>query len=422
MKCRNCKLDNLKQIISIGKQPLSGIFLKKKIYNLKKFNLNLFICKKCKLVQLGKSVPSRKMFGDNYGYQSSISKLMRIHLKNIYKKIIKKQIINKNSIILDIGSNDGTFLNFFKKTNTLYGIDPTIKKFSNYYKPNIKQIDGFFSYKKISNFLGKKLDNKKFDLITSFAMFYDINDPNKFCKDVYDLLENDGVWVLEFSYFPLLLKNLTYDQICHEHVTYYTLSVFKNIIEKNNFSIFDVSINEINGGSIQIFCKKKNSQKNNYLSKLLKEIIKDEKKINMNSYKKFNKRILKLKKKIINFFSKKKSIIGYGASTKGNVVLNHCNINQKHIQYIVDSNIYKHNRFTPGSNIKIISKKFIKILKPKYLFVLIWSFRKEVIIEQINFIKEGGNLVFHLPKFHIINKKNYKKFYNSPFDKLSYSY
>ena len=178
------------------------------------------------------------------------------------------------------------------------------------------------------------------------------------------LLSKDGKWILELSYFPLLLKNLTYDQICHEHVTYYTLSVFKKIAEKNDLKIIDFSFNIINGGSIEIICAPKSS---------------------------------KIKPKII----------GYGAATKGNIVLNHCELDAKKIPLICDENEEKFGRYTPGSNIKIIPKKHMRKLNPDYLLVLIWSFKSEVIKQELNYIKRGGKLIFHLPFLHIVDKENY---------------
>ena len=423
MKCRNCNFSKLKKIIFIGKQPLSGIFLKKKKKLKNKYSLDLFICKNCDLVQLGQNANPLKMFGNTYGYQSSISNLMKVHLKMIYQKLNHKNLLNDKSSVLDIGSNDGTFLNNFKKSNKLYGVDPTADKFKKFYKPYVNRINSFFSYNNVKKFFGKN-KNIKFDLISSFAMFYDVNDPNKFCRDIYKLLKSNGIWALEFSYFPLLLKNLTYDQICHEHVTYYTFSVFKKIAEKNNFKIINVAFNEINGGSIQIFCAKKTSKIKDYSKKLQKNILIDEKKININSYKKFNKRIIFLKNKMKFFLKKNKNkiIYGYGASTKGNVVLNYCNFTNKDLKYICDANILKENLFTPGSNIQIINKKLMRIHKLDFLFVLIWSFRKEVIKEEIKFIKNGGKLVFMLPRFHVIDKKNYSKFINNNFKNQSYSY
>jgi SAM-dependent methyltransferase len=258
--CRNCKNKHLTKIIKIGNQPLSGIFYRKKKTNLKSFSLDLYKCKKCELIQLGKSAPTVDMYGSHYGYRTSLSKLMVNHIKNKFLSL--KKNIKRNDMILDIGSNDGTFLNFFsnlKKNLTLIGTDPSANKFRNYYNKDIHLIVDFFSQKTIGNYIKEKDIKKKFSLITSFAMFYDIEDPNYFCKEIYNLLKKNGLWCLEMSYFPLLLENLTYDQICHEHVTYYTLSVFKKIAEKNNLKIIDISFNEINGGSIEIICARKES-------------------------------------------------------------------------------------------------------------------------------------------------------------------
>ncbi len=419
MKCKNCKSKNLKKIIYLNKQPISSVFLKEKKNNLKKYSLDLFKCEKCNLVQFKSLPPLNDMYGETYGYRTSLSKLMILHMKKKYEKI--KKNFKKNSSILDIGSNDGTFLNFFAKNgyHNLYGIDPSSLKFKKYYNKKINLITDYFSKKKIEENLNDK--KKKFDLITSFAMFYDIEDPNRFCKDIKNLLSKDGKWILELSYFPLLLKNLTYDQICHEHVTYYTLSTFEKIANKNNLRILDFSFNEINGGSIEIICSKKSSKNKSQL-KNIQNIKKIEQLINFEQYKKFNERIENTKNVLKLFLTNinPKQIIGYGASTKGNIVLNHCELNSDDLSFICDANPYKYNRFTPGSNIKIISKKEMRKKKPKYLLVLIWSFRSEVIRQELNFIKNGGKLIFHLPIFHVIDKTNYKNFLNKNFNSLSY--
>lgn len=424
MKCRICGSKELKKIVKIGKQPISSVFYKKKFNSLKKFSLDLFKCKICSLVQFAKSIPVNQMYGKTYGYQTSISKLMIDHLKNKVNNFKKKNFIKKNSSILDIGSNDGSFLNLLHNSNQLVGIDPSSEKFKKNYKKNIHRIDNFFSKQNIENYLRKKkLKNNKFDLITSFAIFYDINDPNFFCEQIYDLLTTNGFWVVEFSYLPLMLKNLTYDQICHEHITYYSFKVFNSLIKKHRLKVVDLSLNEINGGSIEVICTKK-SNKCFINKKKINEVLKDEKLINDNSFINFNKRINQVKLNLNNFLKKNKNkkIIGYGASTKGNIVLNHCNINNKKLKFICDDNKIKYGMFTPGSNIKIISKKKMRLMKPDYLLVLIWPFRREIIKQEINFIKTGGKLVFHLPRFHIVDKNNYKYYYDSKFKKLSYSY
>ena len=254
IKCRNCKSSKLVKVIFIGKQVVSSIFPKSKPKKSKKYSLDLYECKNCKLVQLGKSIPLGNMYGETYGYRSSLSKLMVNHLKNKFLKVKKIIKLKKNSNILDIGSSDSTFLNFFsneKKGYSCLGIDPSAQKYSKYYNKDVNLVVDYFSAKSVnSKIKNLRLASNKFKLISSFAMFYDIDDPNKFCKDIRSLLEKDGVWILEMSYFPMLLSNLTYDQICHEHVTYYTLSVFKKIAENNGLKIIDFSFNVINGGSI----------------------------------------------------------------------------------------------------------------------------------------------------------------------------
>ena len=425
MSCKICKSKKLVKITNLKNQPISSVFLEKKNFSLKKYNINLYECRSCKLIQFASLPPLGEMYGQTYGYRTSLSKLMVNHIKKKFDKLIKYKNIKNNLNILDIGSNDGTFLNFFARKNKkfkLYGIDPSAEKFKKYYNKRINLITDYFSYE---NILKKKdIKKSKFKLITSFAMFYDIDNPNKFCKDIYKLLDNDGIWALEISYFPSLLKNLTYDQICHEHVTYYTLTTFNNLIKKHNLKIIDFNFNEINGGSVEIICAKKN-YKSNMKNNELKEYLDDEKNITKISYQKFNQRVENTKKnilEILKIIGNNKNVIGYGASTKGNIVLNHCNITSKDIKYICDANPFKLKKFTPGSNIQIISKEKMRKLNPKYLLVLIWSFRSEVINQEIEFIKKGGKLIFHLPQLHIIDKNNYKTFLNSSFKPFSFDY
>ena len=387
--------------------------------NLRNYSLDLYICKKCELIQF-KTLPKlNQMYGLNYGYRTSLSPLMINHMKKKYLSL-KKDLSKKNCNILDIGCNDGTFLNFFQnfKNLNLYGIDPSAEKFKKYHSKKINLIVDYFKKEKIE----KKYDNINFELITSFAMFYDIEDPNSFCKDINNLLSKNGRWVLELSYFPSLLKNLTYDQICHEHVTYYTLKTFENVIKKNGLKILDFNFNDINGGSIEIICAKKNSKYKAKIKKINNQK-KIEEQINDKSFINFNKRVDNIKK-ILNLFleKNKNNVIGYGASTKGNIVLNHCKIDEKKLKYICDANPYKFNRYTPGSNIKIISKQKMRKMKPKYLLVLIWSFRKEVIDQEKRFLLNGGKLVFHLPMLHIVDRFNYKYFLNNNFDSFSYNF
>jgi NDP-4-keto-2,6-dideoxyhexose 3-C-methyltransferase len=422
MICRNCKNISFFKIAKIGSQPISSLFLKKKI-KIKNYSLDLYRCISCNLIQLSKIPNLKDMYGPQYGYKTSVSNLMINHLREKVKELEKYKIFKNNSNILDIGSNDGTFLNFFsnsKKNFQLYGIDPSASAFLDSYKKDINIIIDFFNENSVNKFFKKK--KIKFSLITSYAMFYDIEEPNEFCKDISNLLEKNGIWSLEFSYFPLLLKNLTYDQICHEHCIYYSLTTFNNIAKKNNLKIINFSINEINGGSIEIVCSRKDS---NYKSNLIKinQVLDEEKKIYQDDFNRFNLRIQNSKKILKLFLEKhtKTEVVGYGASTKGNVILNYCNITNKHISYICDANPSKIGKFTPGSHIQIISKEKMRKLKPKYLLVLIWSFRKEVIKQEELFIKSGGKLIFPLPVFHVVDRENYLQYLKEDFKIFSFS-
>ena len=247
MKCKNCKKNSLIRVIKIGKQPLSGFFYIKKKINLKKYSLDLYRCANCNLVQLNNTANIKMMYGKHYGYKTSVSKMMVSHLKEKVKRLKKSKFLKIKNNILDIGSNDASFLKLFGKKSNLYGIDPSAQKFQKEYK-GMKLIPNFFSKKNIVNYTKNK--NIKFDLISSFAIFYDVEDPNSFCRDIEMLLNDNGIWICEFSYLPLMLKNLTFDQICHEHLMYYTFSVFEEILLNNKLKVIDIKLNEINGGSI----------------------------------------------------------------------------------------------------------------------------------------------------------------------------
>jgi NDP-4-keto-2,6-dideoxyhexose 3-C-methyltransferase len=424
----NCRLCNNKKFINVlnlGKQSLSGIFHDKKNAKEIKTPLEWIKCNgknSCGLIQLRHSANISKMYGQTYGYHSSISSLMIDHLKLKYNKINNFLNLSSKNNILDIGCNDGTFLGFFKKNKCKrFGIDPSSKKFKKYFQKNIDVAYKFFSKENVIKSFGEK----KFKLISSIAMFYDIENPISFAKDIYDLLEDDGIWVNELSYNPLLFQNLTYDQICHEHVTYWGLREMQFLLEKANLQIVDFDFNEINGGSFSLIITKKNCKTYKIKKKKIIKILNYEKKFHKINYlKKYKLRINNHKTKLIKFLKKSKkeniTVYGYGASTKGNIVLNYCNITEKLLNSIADEQKEKHGLFTPGTKIKIISKNKVRKINPKYILVLIWPFRKEVLLQEKEYIFNGGQLVFSLPRFHIVNKKNYKKYLNEPLSKLGF--
>ena len=397
-KCRSCKSINLKKTFSLGKQVFTGLFPKNKNEIVPNGELSLIFCNNCSLLQLERSFDKKTLYGDNYGYMSSLNNSMKYHL---WKKanLLKKYNLTNKDIIIDIGSNDGTFLSFFEKKFRLIGVDPTIKKFKKYYRKDIIKVANFFSKETLIPII-----NKKAKLITSIAMFYDLENPVKFAEDVYELLDDDGIWHLELSYMPLMIKNLSYDTICHEHLEYYSLNSIKYIFDKVGFSIIDLQVNNINGGSFSITLNKKKIS-NKTVDYFLNQEIKNN--INhMSSFKKFffqiNKQKKYLKDLLENLADMKKKVYGYGASTKGNVILQFSGINEQLLPLIGEVNSFKFNKYTPGTKIKIVSEKLIKKKKPDYLLVLPWHFKDFIIKKEKKFLDAGGRLIFPLPQIEII--------------------
>jgi len=403
-KCRSCSGTKLIESLDLGHQSLTGIFPSKKNQKISSGRLKLVFCDRCKLLQLSENFNQNEMYGINYGYKSSLNPTMVEHLKS---KSIKLEIIAKLSsgdVVVDIGSNDGTFLSFFNKKYKLIGIDPTISKFKNDYKKNIIQIPDFFSKKILNDHLIKK----RAKLITTISMFYDLENPLAFAKEIYDCLDKDGIWHFEQSYMPNMIKNVSYDTICHEHLEYYSLKSTKFILDKSNFKIIDIQLNKVNGGSFAVTVAKKNSKKFDK-SKLVDWLEKKEDMYNYNklsTIKSFTANVYKHKKLfkdlILNLNDMKKIVFGYGASTKGNVILQYCKINNKHLPYIVDINPYKRNKFTPGTNIKIINDADLRKKKFDYLVVLPWHFRDYIIEKENKYLKKNKKLIFPLPDIEII--------------------
>ena len=402
-KCRSCKNSNLSFAFSLGNQYLTGVFPKKYNEKISKGNLSLVFCNKCKLLQLENSFDSNEMYGDNYGYMSSLNKSMFNHLKYKVKKLLRKNPLKPKDTVIDIGSNDGTFLSFFSKKLNLIGVDPTIKKFSKSYRKDIQKYSYFFSYEILKDKIKKKAK-----LITSIAMFYDLDDPVKFAKDVYALLDKNGIWHLELSYMPSMLKNISYDTICHEHLEYYSLTSMKYILDKSNFKIIDIEFNEINGGSFALTVAKKNSAHKEE-NKMVSWLLAKEKLLKVNELSTFKNFFHKceIQKKIlrnllINLKNTGKKVYGYGASTKGNVILQFCNIDKKLIKNIGEVNPYKYNSFTPGTKIKIISESKLRKLKPDYLLVLPWHFKDFILNKEKDYLNKGVKFIFPLPDIEII--------------------
>ena len=404
-KCRICGERELISLMLLENQVLTGVFPKNKTDKVTSGSVELVKCLSpagCGLVQLRQSYDLSEMYGLNYGYRSGLNPSMVKHLHSKVQKVLELNILGKNDLIIDIGSNDATTLRAYPQGQyDLVGIDPTGIKFSEYYPKEIRLIPEFFSVDAVA----KALDGKKAKVITSFSMFYDLEDPIAFAKEIEGALAEDGVWIFEQSYLPAMLRTNSFDTICHEHLEFYALKQILWIAKEAGLKVLDVEFNDINGGSFSISCAKSGAKYEPNHDKL-NQILQDEKRLGLDTteaFDAFNVRVEQAKNDLMNFLEKAKSegkkVCGLGASTKGNVLLQYYGITQDLISEIGEVNSDKFGSYTPGTLIPLIPEATVLASNPDYLVVLPWHFRK--FFESLPSMK-GKKLVFPLPKFEIV--------------------
>lgn len=416
-KCKICGNDDLIEVLSLNEQYLSPTFVKtnegNKLAKIKS-PLTLVLCNKknsernCGLLQL-KEVTEPDLLYKQYFYRTATNDTMRKDLKNLVDQVLEITKPQPKDIILDIGSNDCTMLNFYNDDFELVGFEPAENiEFLNKDK-NIKVINNYFNSK---NFKDNYFD-KKAKIITSCAMFYDLENPIKFVQDIEKILHNDGVWCCQISYLDSMIRNNNFYDICHEHLSYYSIESFEYLINKLNLKLFYAETNEVNGGSIRLYICKKNSKKfdkDEYLDKLNHLRIK-EKKLELTSSKtffNFGKTIEELKNKTVNFVSNilenNKIVLGLGASTKGNIILQHFGLTKVKIPYISERNPEKAGLKCLGSDIELISEQKAREINPEAFIVLPWNFKKEIVKREKEYLDKGGKLMFVMPYPHVVTK------------------
>lgn len=414
-KCRICGNANLKSIVNLGKQSLTGIFpgLSQEV---DEGPLELVKCipdksslSVCGLVQLKHSFENTKMYGENYGYRSGLNQSMVNHLNEITQEIKQLVKLCENDLVIDIGSNDGTLLKSYGIKNLDYvGMDPTGIKFKKFYPDYITLVPDFFSAENIMKIRGKR----KARVITSIAMFYDLEDPIEFANDIAEILSEDGIWVMEQSYLPAMLQTNSYDTICHEHLEFYCLSQIEWIVKAAGMKVINVSLNDSNGGSFRVtIAKQKTEYKMDKSVEHLRQYELDKEMDTLQPYVRFNQSIENHKKDIMDFFAQVhiegKRVYGYGASTKGNVFLQYCGITSRDIVAIAEVNEDKFGHVTPGTGIPIISEKDAKSERPDYFIVLPWHFKKNILEKEKDYILNNNcKFIFPLPKLEIIDSDN----------------
>ena len=396
-----CRVSNKKDLVTVFKFPnfyLTGIFPKQK-QKILKTPFEVVFSKSSKLLQLKHNYNQKFLYGKNYGYRSGLNPIMTKHLRDKYFILKKKLVLKKKDKILDIGSNDSTFLNFSKCKK--YGVDPSIKKFLKYYKKDTNYYIDTFENAFV------KLREEKFKLITSIAMFYDLPDPLSFLKKIKSILSDDGIYHIEVANVLSFMDNFSYDTFCHEHFEFYSLSSLNFLIEKSKLKIKDFGYNDINGGSIWLDIIQDDSKfKCNTIK--INRIINYEKKRGLHkasTFKKFFEKVSKHSRKLNNLLlelkNKNKKIAGLGASTKGNVLLQFCKIGNKQIDNIYDVNPFKFGKYTPGTDIQIKDEKKMNLNDYDYVFVLIWHFNK-FIVNKIKKHNKNIKIITPFPKIKIL--------------------
>lgn len=403
-KCRISQSTNLITVLSLGNQYLTGVFPKHIDDKITIGPLDLVWCPDSGLLQLKQSYSVNEMYGDNYGYRSGLNTSMVRHLQQKIRTLERLVKLNDTDLVIDIGSNDATSLKAYAGRHKKVGIDPTGLKFKDYYSDGIILIPDFFHAKTFND----SFPNGKAKLITSIAMFYDLEAPMDFVRDIEQCLAEDGIWHFEQSYMPSMLRTNSYDTICHEHLEFYSLKVVKSILEHCGMKVIDVQMNSINGGSFAVTASKKNAS---YVSNkpIIDWLLQQEDDMGLDNpkpYRDFEERVFRHKKNLTNLIESLvadgKKIIGYGASTKGNVLLQFCGFTGKHIPYIAEVNKEKMGAFTPGTHIPIISEAEAKAMNPDYFLVLPWHFKDSILLREKDYLAQGGKFIFPLPEIEII--------------------
>ena len=407
LNCRFCNESLTNIFADLGTSPLSNAFLTKEMLgNLEKvYSLCVYVCDNCFLVQLPEFEKPENIFQD-YVYFSSYSSTWLQHAENYVNMMIERFDFNERNQIIEIASNDGYLLQFFKKKNIpILGIEPAANVAKVAKERGIPTLTKFFSDDTANEL---KKDNKLADLIIGNNVLAHVPDLNDFVKGLKILLKPNGIITLEFPHILQLIQKNQFDTIYHEHFSYFSLFTTQKIFSFHGLTIFDVEEIPTHGGSLRVYLKHLESE-NISINQKVGILLEKEKQFgldNIFTYTNFTKNVEKVKEKLQEFFitAKKsgKKIVCYGAAAKGNTLLNYCKIGNNFIDYVVDQNPYKQKLFLPGTHIPIKDPDEIRKTKPDYVVIIPWNLKVEI-MEQMNYIQDwGGKFMIPIPEVSII--------------------
>lgn len=405
-KCRLTGSRNLLPVLNLGEQAFTGIFPPSPSEHVPVGPLELLWCPDSGLLQLAHSFELGQMYGDNYGYRSGLNQSMVRHLTSKARLLSRFVGLGRGDLVLDIGSNDGTLLGSYPSPGLRrLGIDPTGNKFRHLYAEGVELVPDFFSR---DSFIGAVGSAARAKLVTSIAMFYDLEDPIAFARQVWQCLHDHGVWHFEQSYMPSMLRTNSYDTVCHEHIEYYSLSAVMKILDAADLEAVDVAMNAVNGGSFAVTAARKGSGFSRNRA-VIDWLLDTETRIGLHTpapFRSFEDRVFEHRRALTTLIrslnAAGKTVFGYGASTKGNVLLQFCGLTREDIPCIAEVNPDKYGCVTPGSHIPIIPEAEARARKPDFFLVLPWHFKAGIVEREAEFLANDGHLIFPMPEIEIV--------------------
>ncbi|MBF0614175.1 MAG: class I SAM-dependent methyltransferase [Magnetococcales bacterium] len=408
--CRMCGSARLEPVLSLGEMAMTGIFPRSAAEMVPVGPLELVQClvepegSGCGLLQLAHDFDLDLMYGQNYGYRSGLNHAMVRHLQGLVGEIMQRVHLQPGDLVLDIGGNDGTLLNSYPDHLHRVVVDPTGVKFAPFHPPGVQLIGDFFSAAVVRRHLGSGVRAR---VITAVAMFYDLPAPLAFLQDVRACLAADGLVVLEMSYMPTMLERLAYDTVCHEHLEYYGLSQIDWLAQRAGLRIVDVALNDANGGSFRVFLAPVELEvaPTVRVSGLLgREVTLGLHRLE--PYRHFAERVVRHREQLRELLERLsregRMIFGYGASTKGNVLLQYCGVTPHHLPVIAEVNPDKYGCVTPGTHIPIVSEQEARAMQPDGFLVLPWHFRAFILQKEEGFLRQGGRMILPLPDIEVV--------------------
>jgi len=410
-KCRICYSNTIIEVLKLGEQYVGTIFVESNendsILRVK-IPLTLMLCKNCGLVQLKETVKSDLLF-TNYFYRTGVNNTMRRDLRDVVDYALKNIKVEPSDYVLDIGANDCTMISMFPQNLNRIAVEPARNIDWSYVDKSITIVNDYFS----KEIVLKATNGKKIKIITATAMFYDLDDPNMVVKDIKSILDESGICIIQVSYLLDTIRDMNFYDVVHEHLEYYSLKSINYLMENNGLKIIDASTNFTNGGSLRILVTHKENKISS--SKRYEDILAEEKKLKLEdpqTYIQYGNKIQivikKLKNFILNEIKNGGSVIGLGASTKGNMLLQICEIDKKLLPYISERNKEKVGLRTLGTDIEVISEEKARKMGPSCMLVIPWNFKEEILEREKDYIQNGGKMLFLIPYLHIIDKNGEK--------------